>query len=161
MRGLQLEMRQFFQDAESATDPLYCKVGSASNSHFEKAKQLTERMWACCGQFIDANAVERARKDDFYAAWWELYVAYALALTPLVSLHSARGLRFQPKALCFGFARQYKRKSPSYSNTLRKVRSSLAMPPSLLYRARGYRFASMSSKFQVLFVLFARSAAFS
>lgn len=44
-------------------------------------------MWADCAQFLDPDVLERATKSDFYAVWWELYLAYALKRTevPLVA----------------------------------------------------------------------------
>ena len=36
-------------------------------------------MWVSCGQFVDEDAPERSKKDDFYSVWWELYLAYALS----------------------------------------------------------------------------------
>lgn len=70
---------KFFYGRDVVTNPLYCKIRSERSRFDRKAKRLTERMWANCCQFIDANAVERARTDDFYPVWWELYVAYALS----------------------------------------------------------------------------------
>jgi hypothetical protein len=72
-------MSSFFQGADAVNDPLYCKIRNADNRYLRKAQRLTERMWASCGQFIDTNATERAKKDDFYAVWWELFLAYALS----------------------------------------------------------------------------------
>src|SRR5258708_1309526 len=71
-------MNGFFQPTDVVRDRLYCDIRSAPNRYFRKAQRLTERMWASCAPFIDQNALERAKNDDFYAVWWELYVAYAL-----------------------------------------------------------------------------------
>jgi hypothetical protein len=72
-------MNTFFQGTDGVKDRLYRDIRSAPNPHLQKAQRLTECMWASCAQFVDDNARERAKKDDFYAVWWELYVAYALS----------------------------------------------------------------------------------
>lgn len=72
-------MGGFFRADAAANEGLYADISQASNSDLRKARRLTELMWSSCGQFVDANAPERARKDDFHAVWWELYLAYALS----------------------------------------------------------------------------------
>jgi hypothetical protein len=69
----------FFYGNDEVTDPLYSKIRNPRNELDCKARLFTEQMWASCCLFIDENAIERARKDDFYAVWWELYAAYALS----------------------------------------------------------------------------------
>lgn len=69
----------FFRVTGVAKDRLYADIVQAPNRYLRKARRMTERMWSSCGQFIDANAPERAWKDDFYPVWWELYLAYALS----------------------------------------------------------------------------------
>src|SRR5579884_2002731 len=83
-------MNGFFQSEGVGGDQLYERIRSADNPYLRKARRLTERMWAHCRQFIDANARERAKSDDFYAVWWELFLAYSLScagtvLVPAVS----------------------------------------------------------------------------
>lgn len=79
-------MTRFFQGTDASSEQLYSDIENAPNRYFRKARRLTERMWSSCGQFVDADAPDRARKDDFYPVWWELYLAYALsgAGVPLV-----------------------------------------------------------------------------
>lgn len=80
-------MTGFFRGTDIASDRLYSNIKSASNRYFRKAHRLTERMWASCGQFVDADAPVRAR-NDFYAVWWELYLAYALSCAGISLLPS-------------------------------------------------------------------------
>lgn len=68
----------FFQ-GDVAGEGLYADILNARNRYFRKARRLTDRMWSSCGQFVDADPPDRARKDDFYPVWWELYLAYALS----------------------------------------------------------------------------------
>jgi hypothetical protein len=69
---------EFFQSTD-ASEGLYSKIADAPNRYLRKARRLTERMWATCGQYVDADAPDRARTDDFCPVWWELYIAYALS----------------------------------------------------------------------------------
>ena len=69
----------FFDGAAVAKERLYADIVRGPNPYLRKARRLTERMWSSCGQFVDADAPERALKDDFYPVWWELYLAYALS----------------------------------------------------------------------------------
>lgn len=82
-------MNGFFQPADAVKERLYSDIARAPNRYFRKARRSTERMWSSCGQFVDCDAPERARKDDFYPVWWELYLAYALS-TAGVSLVSSK-----------------------------------------------------------------------
>ncbi|HEY2392341.1 MAG TPA: hypothetical protein VGK22_14295 [Candidatus Angelobacter sp.] len=70
-------MNEFFQDTGTVVDPLYQKVRNPANPYCLKARNLIERMWSASGQFVDSDTRERA-KLDFSAAWWELYLAFAL-----------------------------------------------------------------------------------
>jgi hypothetical protein len=69
----------FFHGTGVAKERLYADIVQAPNRYLRKARRMTERMWSTCGQFVDANAPLRARNDDFYSVWWELYLAYALS----------------------------------------------------------------------------------
>jgi hypothetical protein len=64
------------------------EIANPANRYDRKARRFTNRMWDSCGHLIDADAPERARKDDFYSVWWELYIAYAL---------SRAGISFVPR----------------------------------------------------------------
>ena len=82
-------MTVFFDNPGIVNDQLYSKIRSADNRYLRKARRLTERMWSSCGQFVDANARERAKSDDFYAVWWELFLAYSLSLAGIALVPTA------------------------------------------------------------------------
>jgi hypothetical protein len=69
----------FFDGAGVTKERLYADIVQAPNRYLRKARRMTERMWSSCGQFVDANAPQRALNDDFYPVWWELYLAYAFS----------------------------------------------------------------------------------
>jgi hypothetical protein len=84
-------MTAFTQNANTFFSPtrgdeIYRKIRNPANRYELKAKRLLERMWLTCSKFVDEDAQERAWKDDFYAVWWELFLAYALtqAGVPLI-----------------------------------------------------------------------------
>jgi hypothetical protein len=70
-------MNEFFQDTGTDSDPLYEKLKKPENSCCLKARNLVEHMWTACGHLVDKNLRKNARLD-FSAAWWELYLAFAL-----------------------------------------------------------------------------------
>jgi hypothetical protein len=72
-------MGRFFDVEAVEKERLYADIVQAPNRYLRKARRLTERMWSSCGQYVDADAPQRARKHDFHAVWWELYLAYALS----------------------------------------------------------------------------------
>lgn len=70
-------MNDFFQESGTGSDPLYEKIKKPENPYSLKARNLVERMWRACGHLVDKNLRTKARLD-FSAAWWELYLAFAL-----------------------------------------------------------------------------------
>jgi len=58
-------------------DPLYRRIREASNPHTLKARLFFDEIQETCGQFLGTDPADRAT-EDFYPAWWELYLAHSL-----------------------------------------------------------------------------------
>jgi type I restriction enzyme S subunit len=59
-----------------ASDAEYVELRDGQGERTQEARAFIEEMWFRCGEFLDADLRDRARRN-FSSAFWELYLAFA------------------------------------------------------------------------------------